>query len=87
MNPLVEMLMAKVYKDLPTREKKEIFYEQHTKLTDRIKWEGQATTVIKEKIAHYKKTGNKRKLAIYQSKLDGKRPLISKLRSTRRSYE
>lgn len=47
----------------------------------KLKYETQAVTVIKEKIAHYKKTNNKHKLAIYESKLKGKRSVISSLRS------
>lgn len=47
----------------------------------KLKYETQAVTVIKEKIAYYKKTNNKHKLAIYESKLKGKRSVISSLRS------
>lgn len=50
---------------------------------NRIKWETQATQVIKEKIKHFKKTGNKRKLAIYESKLQSKTPLLAELRKSK----
>ena len=46
----------------------------------KLKYETEAVSVIKNKIKHFEKTGNKRKLAIYQSKLNGKQPIISNLR-------
>ena len=47
----------------------------------KLKYETTAVSVIKDKIKHFEATGNKRKLAIYQSKLKGKQPIISNLRS------
>lgn len=44
-----------------------------------LSWESEAITIIKEKIAHYKSTGNVVKLAIYEAKLKQKSPIISRL--------
>jgi len=46
----------------------------------KIKFEDQAQEIIKEKIRHYEKTGNQRKLAIYKFKLHGNVLLLNKLR-------
>ena len=47
----------------------------------KLKYETEAVSIIKNKIKHFRKTGNKRKLAIYQNKLKGKQLIISNLRS------
>lgn len=62
-------------KPLTTHEKEKKEKDQKEESKKRYStpfWQSQAVTVIKEKIAHYKATGNIRKLAIYQSKLKGK---------------
>ena len=63
------------------------FFDVILDTNNRIKWETQATQVIKEQIARYKKTGNERKLAIYESKLRGKTPLLAELRKSKSTIE
>lgn len=47
-----------------------------------LPWETEAVKVIKEKIEHYKETGNARKLGIYEAKLKQKMSIIGALKST-----
>ena len=44
-----------------------------------MKWHTEAVIVIMDKIQHYKETGNVRKLAIYEAKLNEKKNIINKL--------
>ena len=46
----------------------------------KLRIQSQAVIVIKDKIKHYKSTGNERKLSIYEGKLRDKRNVILKLR-------
>lgn len=45
-----------------------------------IKYENEAISKIKERIRHYKKTGNKNKLSIYEAKLKQHYSVIEKLK-------
>lgn len=51
------------------------------KTSRKLTWETEAERVIKDKIDHYDKTGNTRKLAIYKAKLADKQMIITKLQS------
>ena len=69
------LLMASIQKAVKQADTISITEQNHRKL----KWESEAIRVIKDKIKHYKKTGNQRKLTIYQSKLKGAYSIISRL--------
>jgi len=47
----------------------------------KLSWDSEAVKVIKQKIEHYKATGNIRKLMIYEAKLYDKQLKIRKLKS------
>ena len=60
--------------------------ENLSKIKDKIKWEHGSIPVIKEKIVHYEKTGNHRKLQIYMSKLEGKQNVFARLNRLKKFY-
>lgn len=60
------------------QRQKELKKESRTRFLT-LPWQREAIKVIKAKIKHYKKTGNKRKLAIYELKLKTQSNLIEKL--------
>ena len=79
--------MASTPEGLNQKQRDELYNLKKFWLSKKIKWDTKAVQVIKEKIKHYKKTGNKRKLAIYESKLKGTRNTFSKLESLKKVFD
>ncbi len=73
MNPLEQAI------SLATKEA--IKLSRKDKAISQLKMENEAIRVIKDKIKHYKKTNNLRKLDIYQRKLQQKYSIISNIKS------
>lgn len=55
-------------------------FKQILDLATKLSWETQAQILIKEKIAHFKKSGNIRKLKIYKAKQSQKVNIIGKVK-------
>ena len=88
MNPkTLNYLMAKTPEDFNIKQRKVLEDHKSLELIKALKHEPQAIQVIKEKIAHYKKTGNMRKLAIYKSKLRGAHIVLGKLDRLRKMFK
>lgn len=84
---ILNFLMTAPPEDFNFRQRKALEDAKSSELSKALKWEPQAIQVIKEKIAHYKKTGNVRKLAIYESKLKGAYSVIGKLNKLKRFFK
>ncbi len=84
---ILNFLMAPTPEDFNFRERKALEDHKSSILAKALKHEPQAIQVIKEKIVHYKKTGNVRKLAIYESKLKGAYSVIGKLNKLKRFFK
>lgn len=80
MTNILDLIMASTQTMKP--KEKEAFHElRKQKISSALKGETEAVRVIKDKIKHYKETGNARKLDIYQRKLQQKYSIISKIKS------
>jgi len=83
----LDFLMAKPSDKLTAIQRALFLESQKSRFFEKITWETEAIKVIKTKIAHYKKTGNLRKLAIYQAKLKQKQKLLPTLTKLRGIFE
>jgi hypothetical protein len=72
-------VFEEISKKLSETHKKILAEQRKNAIFSNLKIQTEAISVIKQKIAHYKKTGNKFKLQIYESKLEQKLGILGKL--------